>query len=145
MSVEIFKDQKAFMVASGQQPSDRMAILYQSLIAEEHSELLYAFGKWCDAMNEKRDRLAETTEVADACIDIIYVAIGMLHALGLDPQALWNEVQRSNMDKLKHPDGQGGFVYEVRRREDGKILKPDGWTPPNLRHIVACNLEGTEP
>ena len=41
---------------------------------------------------------------------------------------VWNEVQRANMAKV----GLGG----VKKREDGKVLKPDGWTPPDVEKAV---------
>jgi predicted HAD superfamily Cof-like phosphohydrolase len=40
---------------------------------------------------------------------------------------VWKEVHRSNMAKL-----EGG----VRKREDGKILKPEGWTPPDVEGVM---------
>jgi predicted HAD superfamily Cof-like phosphohydrolase len=46
----------------------------------------------------------------------------------------WDEVLRSNMAKVDPLSGK------VRRREDGKILKPEGWKPPNLTKFVK-NLE----
>lgn len=67
----------------------------------------------------------------DGCIDLIYVAVGLLHAMGFNPRPLWDEVHRSNIDKFR--DG-------IRRREDGKILKPEGWTRPNLAPIVEAAL-----
>ena len=39
-----------------------------------------------------------------------------------------NEVHRSNMAKLV--DGK------VLRREDGKVLKPEGWQPPQLAQFI---------
>ena len=40
----------------------------------------------------------------------------------------FNEVHRSNMAKLV--DGK------VIRREDGKVLKPEGWQPPQLAQFL---------
>jgi predicted HAD superfamily Cof-like phosphohydrolase len=158
MSYLIFKDQIAFMRAFGQEASPDMAALYRRLCEEEHGELAVAWEAYED------DPSAENTaEVVDACIDSIYVLSGLIHALGLDPQPLWDEVHRSNIDKIKHlcvecsgtgsvsayrqhldafeymacPDCRGqGHLYEVRRRDDGKVLKPDGWRPPDLLSIV---------
>jgi predicted HAD superfamily Cof-like phosphohydrolase len=42
----------------------------------------------------------------------------------------WEEVKRSNLDKIDYETGK------VIRRADGKILKPEGWTPPNLESFV---------
>lgn len=41
---------------------------------------------------------------------------------------VFNEIHRSNMTKLE-PDGK------VRRREDGKILKPETYERPNLKQF----------
>ena len=49
---------------------------------------------------------------------------------GYDVAGAWNEVMRSNMAKV---DRQ---TSKVKRREDGKILKPEGWTPPDLTKFV---------
>jgi predicted HAD superfamily Cof-like phosphohydrolase len=48
---------------------------------------------------------------------------------GLDE--VFKEVHRSNMAKLV--DGK------VIRREDGKILKPAGWTPPDIKGVLFDN------
>lgn len=66
--------------------------------------------------------------VADAYADIIYIVLGsaIMH-LGVNRfSRVWRAVHRANMAK---------FVGGVRLREDGKILKPEGWTPPD---IAAC-------
>lgn len=95
--------------------------LRHDLIAEEVSETL-------DAAEER-----DMVEVADGIIDSIYVLIGMGLELGLPMAELWAEVQRSNMAKaIEQPDG----TFKVVRRADGKILKPDGWTPPDIAGIL---------
>ena len=88
-----------------------------------------------------RDRLLAAKEVAEArgfrmlhaIVDAIYVHIQAAFELGLPLQALWDEVQRSNMAKaVLQPDGS----FKVVRRADGKILKPEGWTPPDIEDMV---------
>lgn len=61
---------------------------------------------------------------ADAYIDIIYFAVGGLVEMGIEPGPLWSIVHRANMAKVQ-PDGT------VKRREDGKIVKPENWTAPD--------------
>lgn len=98
--------------------------LRHDLIAEEVDECLSAA--------EDRDMV----EVADGIIDSIYVLVGMGLELGLPLEALWNEVQRSNMSKaVEQPDG----TFKVVRRADGKILKPEGWTPPDIAGILRAH------
>lgn len=91
--------------------------LRQGLIDEEVEELREA--------NLNRD----IVEVADALADIIYVACGTALVYGIDLEAVFEEVHRSNMAKLG-PDGQP--IY----RGDGKVLKPEGWTPPAIARAL---------
>ena len=68
-------------------------------------------------------------EMLDGCMDLIWVTLGFCHMKGFDVTGAWNEVLRSNMAKVDRKTGK------VIRREDGKILKPEGWTPPNIKSI----------
>ena len=49
---------------------------------------------------------------------------------GYDVHGAWNEVARSNLAKINPETGK------VNKREDGKVLKPVGWTPPKLEQFV---------
>lgn len=70
---------------------------------------------------------------ADGIIDSIYVLVGMGLELGLPLEDLWDEVQRANMSKtVPLTDGRRG----VLKRGDGKILKPPGWTPPDIEGVL---------
>ena len=113
-----FKDQEKFMIASDQSV-DRMNHdqfnMYLGLIEEEAEELNQAI--------KDNDR----TEVLDALTDILVVTIGAIHSAGFDAEGAWNEVMRTNFAKIDPETGK------VRKREDGKVLKPEGWTPPNLK------------
>jgi predicted HAD superfamily Cof-like phosphohydrolase len=61
---------------------------------------------------------------ADALTDVNYFVQGSFVLLGVDPQPLFDIVQDANMAKL-FPDGKPRY-----RESDGKIIKPDGWQPP---------------
>jgi predicted HAD superfamily Cof-like phosphohydrolase len=91
--------------------------MYCALIEEEHQELKQALA---DNNN---------VEVLDALIDILVVTIGAVHSAGWNAEGAWKEVMSTNFAKI----GDDG---KVRRREDGKVLKPVGWTPPNLAPFV---------
>jgi len=91
--------------------------LYITLIIEEFNELIQAYA----------DR--DIVEIADACADLKWVIEGMEHTLQLPQQQIWDEVARSNLAKISE-DGT------VLRREDGKILKPHGWTVPDIKSIL---------
>jgi predicted HAD superfamily Cof-like phosphohydrolase len=118
---KVLQDQKQFMTACGQTVdtyNHDQFHLYKRLIGEEVSELIHAI--------QKSDR----TEQLDALIDILVVTAGAIHSLGVDGESAWDEVMRTNFAKVDPVTGL------VKRREDGKILKPDGWQPPNLAQFV---------
>ena len=113
-----FRDQARFMTACGQTVQEfnqDQFNMYLGLIEEESQELAQAI--------ENHDRV----EALDALIDILVVTIGAIHSMGADAEGAWREVMATNMAKIDPVTGM------VRRREDGKILKPEGWQPPNLK------------
>ena len=73
-------------------------------------------------LQEAHDMEAEL----DALIDILVVTIGAIHSAGFDAEGAWKEVMMTNFAKIDNETGK------VRKREDGKVLKPLGWAPPNL-------------
>ena len=98
--------------------NDAQFKLYYDLIAEEFTEL--------NAAVHSGDRV----EQLDALLDIIVVTIGAIHSAGFDGEDGWKEVMRTNFAKIDKETGK------VRKREDGKVLKPLGWTPPDLKPFV---------
>ena len=114
-----FRDQEKFMRACEQtvgEFNEAQYQLYCNLISEEFNELV-----------------ASTTKVddLDALIDILVVTVGAIHSLGVDAEGAWKEVMSTNFAKIDKQTGR------VRKREDGKVLKPAGWTPPNLEPFVS--------
>lgn len=73
----------------------------------------------------------DLVEVADALGDQMYILAGNILKHGLQDKIadVYMEIQRSNMDKL---DDSGKPI----KREDGKVIKPDTWTPPNIKKIL---------
>ena len=61
----------------------------------------------------------------------MYILFGTIlrHGLQSKIEEVFQEIQRSNMSKL---DEKGKPIY----REDGKVLKPTGWVPPNLQPFI---------
>ena len=120
--VNPFSDQEKFMKACDQTTGSKLNpeqyTLYRKLIAEEVGELNEAV--------ENNDRV----EQLDALIDILVVTIGAIHSMGADAQGAWKEVLKTNLAKINPETGK------VIKREDGKVLKPDGWKPPNLASFL---------
>ena len=119
-------DVSVFMRAGGQNVHTKnagfypgrleQANLYTNLVKEEYAELMTAV--------ENQDIL----ETADACADLIWVVEGLMYSLGIDPQTVWDEIARSNHSKTV--DGQ------LIKRDDGKVLKPDTYKPPNIQQAL---------
>lgn len=116
-----FRDQEKFMRACDQTVGDvnyQQKLLYFKLIEEEFNEL----------------KSAESAEdELDALIDILVVTIGAIHSAGFDAEGAWREVMSTNFAKIDKDTGK------VRKREDGKVLKPIGWQPPNLKPYLNKN------
>lgn len=119
-----FTDVAVFMRAAGQDippfNANRSAQsdLYFKLIQEEYKELM-------DAESEYND-----TEICDACFDLMWVVIGYMKSRGWDCEEIWDEGAKSNLSKIDSVTGK------VIKREDGKILKPEGWKPPDFAKLV---------
>lgn len=104
--------------------------LRRNLIKEEFEEFEDASWKYADS----RDSTC-LHEMLDAMGDMIYVILGTFVQLGINPDDIMREIQRSNMSKL-------GADGKPIVREDGKILKgPNFFEPsfaPFLRGIKGC-------
>ena len=116
-----FRDQEKFMRACDQTVdsfNEDQYKLYINLIEEEFKEL--------------KDAIAagDVVEQLDALEDILVVTIGAIHSAGMDGEGGWKEVMKTNFAKIDKETGK------VRKREDGKVLKPVGWTPPELAPFV---------
>jgi phosphoribosyl-ATP pyrophosphohydrolase len=124
MTHNFYTDVKEFHQAFGQRvgekpelPDRKERTLREKLLEEEFNEYMRA---------ELNDDLVE---IADALADIIYIACGTAVSYGIPLDRVFTEVHRSNMAKLV--DGK------ILRRSDGKIQKPEGWTPPDIETILA--------
>lgn len=124
-------------------PND-VAVARSCWTAEELVEFLYATAKGekadflnmvevlKDSIDKTAAKIIEKGEPvedvlvaqADALTDINYFTQGSFVIMGVDPQPLFDIVQKANMAKL-FPDGKPRY-----REEDGKIIKPEGWMPP---------------
>lgn len=91
-----------------------------NLMKEENEEYLEA------VMNN------DTVEIADALGDMLYILCGTIISHGLQHkiEAVFDEIQRSNMSKLGH---DGKPIY----REDGKVMKGPNYFKPDFTAILA--------
>ena len=111
----MYNDVVTFIKACDQEKNKDNAELYQTLVSEEYYEFMTC---------------QDDTEDLDACMDLIWVILGYCYMKGFDVKGAWEEVARSNLSKIDSLTGK------VLKREDGKVLKPEGWTPPDLSKFV---------
>lgn len=116
-----FRDQDKFMIACEQTVTginDDQFRMYSNLITEEYNELQEALAN------------KDAVETLDALTDILVVTIGAMNSMGADGEGAWREVMATNFAKIDRRTGK------VLRRDDGKVLKPEGWEPPNLAKFL---------
>ena len=100
-------------------PELDVLLLRVKLISEECIELI-------DALGER-----DLVKVADGIADVLYVVYGTAVTCGIDVEPLFSEIHRSNMSKI------GGI-----KRDDGKVLKPDTYSPPDVAKILQMQMVG---
>jgi predicted HAD superfamily Cof-like phosphohydrolase len=107
-----------FIEACDQERNEKNVLLYKNLIREEFDEFVIAY-----LHNDEEGQL-------DGCMDLIWVILGYCYMKGYDVDGAWAEVARSNLSKIDSTTGK------VIKNENGKVLKPEGWSPPNLKPFV---------
>lgn len=126
-------DIEAFMAAMGQAVPDTPQVVSNGtlrlridLITEEFDELIHELHELeRDPDHTRIVELGRLAKIAKEICDLVYVAVGTASTMGIDLEEVWEAVHESNMEKA------GGPV-----RPDGKRLKPEGWTPPDITSII---------
>jgi predicted HAD superfamily Cof-like phosphohydrolase len=67
----------------------------------------------------------------DALLDLVYVAMGTAHLFGFPWQEGWDAVQTANMQKVRATTAE-----ESKRGSTLDVVKPMGWTPPDIAAIL---------
>ena len=127
-------DRRAFMAAAGEvQPicpvfRPHKLAMWETMIAEETVELADALALYraVDPADPQALAAAQAELCAEGC-DLINVIVGLLLSQGLPVSAMADAIHQANLDKLA-----GG----VLRREDGKLLKPEGWQPADKLAVI---------
>lgn len=120
-AVEAFH--KAFGLGIKNEPTASLGeaknLLRYKLMREENEEYL-------EAANNN-----DLVEVADALGDMLYIICGTMIEHGMQDkiEAVFDEIQRSNMSKLGE---DGKPIY----REDGKVLKGPNYFKPDIKKVL---------
>lgn len=119
------------MPANGEESAGRPNLLDDDLYEFRHKFLQEELDEFMDA-----HRRADLADAADALIDLVYVAMGTAHFMGLPWQELWDEVQRANMAKVRSASAEESAASSGRHHSFD-VIKPPGWTPPNIEGVLA--------
>jgi predicted HAD superfamily Cof-like phosphohydrolase len=114
----MYNDVKTFIEACEQERNEKNTLLYKNLIRDEFDEFVKAYFE------------GDEEGQIDGCMDLIWVILGYCYMKDYNVEGAWNEVARSNLSKIDPTTGK------VNKRNDGKVMKPEGWTPPNLKPFV---------
>ena len=99
------------------------AVLHE--IIDEAKELKY----------KELDKVDRIAEQADAVVDMIYYLLNATSKNNINVDPIFVGVHDKNMEKR---DPKTGLFI---KRDDGKILKPEGWTPYNVSDEIKKQLE----
>lgn len=117
--VRLFHEACGIYIGTHPEPPTQERIdLRFRIIEEEYREMLDA-----------RDR-GDLVALADGMADVIVTVLGTSIEYGIDLRPVMDEVNRSNLAKSGGP-----------KREDGKVLKPDGWEPPDVAGCIERQLD----
>ena len=119
-----FEKVKTFMKTYGLEVKESASFPDESIIKLRLKLIKEELEEFEQALNDKN-----LLEVADALTDILYVTYGAGHSFGVNLDACFDEVQRSNMSKL---DKDGKPIYN----EYGKIMKGPNFSKPNLKQFI---------
>jgi predicted HAD superfamily Cof-like phosphohydrolase len=114
----MYNDVVKFIEACEQEINEKNILLYKNLIREEFDEFIRAFLE------------SDDEGQLDGCMDLIWVILGYCYMKQFNVDGAWNEVARSNLSKIDPITGK------VNKRKDGKVMKPEGWTPPQLKQFT---------
>lgn len=130
--------QKQLTAVSRFHTSFNIGISHKPIASLGHSKNMLRFNLMKEE-NEEYLSAAESDDIvkiADSLGDMLYVLCGTIleHGLQHKIEAIFDEIQRSNMSKL-------GANGQPVLRNDGKVIKGPDYSEPSLRSIICCDSE----
>ncbi len=122
----------------------RLNFLLEELL--EYAEACGFMLEWCRIDGKKEylfakdpNNIGYNQEVAfDSLIDLVYVALGDAYLRRFPFNAGWRRVQAANMAKVRATSATDS---RSKRQHANDIVKPTGWTPPDLSDLVGLPPE----
>jgi predicted HAD superfamily Cof-like phosphohydrolase len=108
-------------------------------VCSSHDEaikmMVECMGKDPSKQPEYKNDIEIVADQADAMVDTWYYMLNAAAKNGIDLSKVFNAVHQANMDKKDKKTGK--FI----KRDDGKILKPEGWKPANIVDVLSNDFE----
>ena len=98
-----------------------------SLLDETRYDFRFGHLKEELAEMDAAQSLSDLPEVVDGLVDLVYIAIGMLIEMGVNPIPPFTKVQQTNMAKKPGMTSRG---------EAKDAIKPEGWKPPDVEGVL---------
>lgn len=129
-SPDLFADVGAFHAkfALGRYPLEPLNILSGSTLEFRIKFMQEELNEFSEACAD-----ADICSAADALADLVYVALGTAHLMGIPFNEVWAEVQRANMKKER---ASGADDSRSKRAHALDVVKPEGWQPPDHRKAL---------
>jgi predicted HAD superfamily Cof-like phosphohydrolase len=83
----------------------------------------------CEELIQKGILANNLDEIADGCVDLIYVVVGCMMAYGIPADRVFREVHRSNMTK-------DAVKVEQGQKYGSKTPKGPNFVPPDIKTIL---------
>lgn len=114
--------------------ADRIAVFYK-LVPEELRELIEAMEEFRASCTSGTPDLAALDHLCKEAYDVTTIVLSFLHILGVDISAIWHAGVANNLEKVDPATGK------FRKNENGKIIKPEGWQPVDLKPLLAADFQ----
>lgn len=101
--------------------------VYESKESKEMLKKCIMEAKEIDLLENREDKMVLIAEQQDAFVDIIYYIHNAAVKKGVNLSDIFYVVHNANMAKRDKTTGK--FI----KREDGKIMKPEGWKAPDIK------------
>ena len=128
----------AFLIKMVISELDELACTVSADPATRDALMLRAFNERDRCKNFDMCTSTETmANQADALVDSWYYSLNVAARHGINLSRIFQVVHNANMAKRDPTTGKF-----LRRESDGKIIKPDGWTAPDILSEIRSQLKG---
>jgi len=123
---DLYKDIQQFHAKFGLEGPDSPFLLPKELLEFRVKFMMEELNEYVEA-HDKGDK----AKALDALVDLVYVVLGTSYLHGFDFNEAWRRVHDANMQKVRAKraeDSKRGSIFDV--------VKPEGWTAPDLSDLV---------